>query len=157
MYGAIIGDVAGSYYEVLEINAKKRKTIRSYMERVIVMDRLVPLFTKNNSCTDDLILTCAIADAILSNTPYENKLKEYGLREIDLDLDIYGRSRFGKGFVEWLKSDYQGESYGNGCAMRISPIGFLYNDICFKTLCSTGIKPFILSENVYVVILFFLS
>lgn len=129
MYGAIIGDVVGSYYEVLEINAEKRKTIRSYMERVIIMDRLVPLFTKYSSCTDDSILTCAIADAILSNSSYENKLKEYGLREINLGLDIYGRSRFGKGFVEWLKSYYQGKSYGNGCAMRISPIGFLYNDI----------------------------
>mgnify|MGYP003294524371 CR=1 FL=1 len=60
---------------------------------------------------------------------YEKYLKEYGLREINLGMDIYGRSRFGKGFVSWLEGDFQGESYGNGAAMRISPVGYLFNSI----------------------------
>ena len=125
MYGAIIGDIVGSYYEVLEIKNKNR----SYEDRIKIMDRNVPLFNEICSCTDDSILTTAIADAILNGESYEKKLREYGLREINLGKDIYGRSRFGKGFVEWLKNDYMGESFGNGSAMRISPIGYLFNSI----------------------------
>lgn len=125
MYGAIIGDIVGSYYEVLEIKNKNR----SYEDRIKIMDRNVHLFNENCSCTDDSILTTAIADAILNGESYEKKLREYGLREINLGKDIYGRSRFGKGFVEWLKNDYMGESFGNGSAMRISPIGYLFNSI----------------------------
>lgn len=125
MYGAIIGDIVGSYYEVLEIKNKNR----SYEDRIKIMDRNVPLFNENCSCTDDSILTTAIADAILNGESYEKKLREYGLRKINLGKDIYGRSRFGKGFVEWLKNDYMGESFGNGSAMRISPIGYLFNSI----------------------------
>ena len=125
MYGAIIGDIVGSYYEVLEIKNKNR----SYEDRIKIMDRNVPLFNENCSCTDDSILTTAIADAILNGESYEKKLREYGLREINLGKDIYGRRRFGKGFVEWLKNDYMGESFGNGSAMRISPVGYLFNSI----------------------------
>ena len=57
MYGAIIGDVAGSLYEVLEIEAKKNKTIRSKIERTIILDKSTPLFTDMSSLTDDSILT----------------------------------------------------------------------------------------------------
>lgn len=134
MLGAIIGDIIGSYYEVVETQYfKKEHTPRPYEERMKIMDLSTELFTKNCSCTDDSILTCAIADAILNKNEniydYEKNLKEYGLREIDLGMDIYGRSRFGKGFVDWLQGNYQGTSYGNGAAMRISAIGF-----CFDTL-----------------------
>lgn len=131
MLGAIIGDVVGSYYEVLEINYyKEHKKTRLYEERIKILDESIPLFTKDCSCTDDSILTCAIYDAVKNGKcNYEKYLKSYGLREINLGLDKYGRSRFGKGFVSWLNGSYQGESYGNGAAMRISPIGFLFNSL----------------------------
>lgn len=129
MYGSIIGDVAGSYVEVLEMNAKKEGTIRSALERKLILDKNVPLFTENCSCTDDSVLTCAVADAILNNKDYGKTLKEYGLREIDMGKDLYGRSRFGKAFTEWLEKDEIGESYGNGSAMRIGPVGFLFDDL----------------------------
>ena len=141
MYGAIIGDIVGSYYEVLEIKNKNR----SYEERMKIMDRNVPLFNENCSCTDDSILTTAIADAILNGESYEKKLREYGLREINLGKDIYGRSRFGKGFVEWLKNDYVGESFGNGSTMRISPIGYLFNNI--DEIKNESLKATIPSHN----------
>lgn len=129
MYGSIIGDVAGSYVEVLEMNAKKEGTIRSALERKLILDKNVPLFTENSSCTDDSVLTCAVADAILNNKDYSKTLKEYGLREIDMGKDLYGRSRFGKSFTEWIQLDEIGESYGNGSAMRIGPVGFLFDDL----------------------------
>lgn len=129
MYGAIIGDVAGSFYEVLEIRSKNEKRIRSYMERVIIMDKKVPLFDEYSCCTDDSVLTCAIADAIMSNESYEKKLKEYGTKEIDLGKDLYGRSRFGNCFCDWVNGNFEGNSYGNGSAMRIGPIGFLFDSL----------------------------
>lgn len=131
MLGAIIGDVAGSNYEVLEVRHLKKYHIpRSYEERIKILDKGTPLFTKESTATDDSVLTCAIYDAIKNgNCEYEKYLREYGLREINMGQDSYGRSRFGKGFVEWLQGYYQGTSYGNGSAMRISPIGFLFNTI----------------------------
>lgn len=134
MLGAIIGDVVGSYYEVLEIESfKKEHTSRAYEERMKSMDPNTELFTENCSCTDDSILTCAVADCMLNGLfNYESYLKGYGKREIKLGVDEYGRSRFGKGFVDWLEGSYQGTSYGNGAAMRISPIGYLDDLDCVE-------------------------
>lgn len=131
MLGAIIGDVVGSYYEVLEINYyKEHKVPRLYEDRIKILDNSISLFNDNCSCTDDSILTCAIYDAIKNgNYNYEKYLKYYGNKEINLGLDKYGRSRFGSGFVSWLKGDYQGESYGNGAAMRISPVGYMFDTL----------------------------
>lgn len=130
MLGAIIGDIAGSYYEVLEIQEKKNnKKNRSYEERIKILDEKIPLFTNSSSVTDDSILTCAIYDAIRNDKDYEKYLKEYGLREISLGCDQYGRSRFGKGFVDWLENKKEGNSFGNGAAMRISPVGYFFETL----------------------------
>lgn len=134
MLGTIIGDVIGSYYEVLEIeHSKKEHTPRPYEERMKIMDPNTKLFTENCSCTDDSILTCAVADCMLNGLfNYESYLKGYGKRELNLGVDKYGRSRFGKGFVDWVEGTYQGTSYGNGAAMRISPIGYLDDLDCVE-------------------------
>ena len=131
MLGAIIGDVAGSIYEVLEIEERKNnKKNRSYEERIKILDNSVPLFTSECSVTDDSILTCAIYDAIKNgNCNYDKYLREYGLREVNLGLDKYGRSRFGKCFVDWLNDNKQGKSYGNGSAMRISAVGYCFDNL----------------------------
>lgn len=127
MYGSIIGDVSGSYLEVLEINELKKKSKRSYEDRIKIMDKSSPLFTRNSSYTDDSVLTVAIADAIINNRNYEEVLREYGKREIDEGYDKYGRSRFGHGFVQWVRYEKDGNSYGNGSAMRIGPVGYLFD------------------------------
>lgn len=128
MLGAIIGDVVGSYYEVLEVKEIKNGH-RSYEERIKILDQNTPLFTNNSSVTDDSILTFAIYKAIKENKPYEEMLKYYTKEEIDLGKDMYGRSRFGKGFVEWVNGNTQGTSYGNGASMRISPVGYLFDTL----------------------------
>jgi len=141
MLGAIIGDIIGSYYEVLEVRyLKKYNKPRPYDERMKIMDLRTELFTDKCSCTDDSILTCAIADAVLNrDSNYEKYLREYGLRELDLGNDKYNRGRFGKGFVDWLQGDYQGNSYGNGSAMRISAIGYLdtFHEVCIESHLAT--------------------
>lgn len=128
MLGAIIGDVVGSYYEVLEVKEIKNGH-RSYEERIKILDQNTPLFTNNSSVTDDSILTFAIYKAIKENKPYEEMLKYYAKKEINLGKDMYGRSRFGKGFVEWVNGNTQGTSYGNGASMRISPVGYLFDTL----------------------------
>lgn len=147
MLGAIIGDVAGSIYEVEEIKYKKEnKTHRPYEERIKILDENTPLFRDECSYTDDTILTCAIYDAIKNgNCCYEKYLREYGLREASLGLDKYGRNRFGKGFIEWLNEESIGNSYGNGAAMRISPVGFLFND--YNTVLMESLKATIPSHH----------
>lgn len=127
MLGAIIGDIAGSSYEVEEV--KYLKDGINYKKRTKILDKDVPLFTDDSSYTDDTVLTAAIADAILNSKRYDISLKEFGLGEINLGLDKYGRNRFGKGFCDWLLGDYVGNSFGNGCAMRISPIANYYDDM----------------------------
>lgn len=127
MLGAIIGDIAGSSYEVEEV--KYLKDGIDYEKRKKILDKDVPLFTKDSSYTDDSILTAAIASSILNSKSYEISLKEFGLKEINLGLDKYGRNRFGQGFCNWILGDYVGNSYGNGCAMRISPIANYYEDM----------------------------
>lgn len=128
MLGAIIGDIAGSIYEVEEIKNLKKNEI-NYANRMKILNKETPLFGDDVSYTDDTVLTAAVANALLTDKNYYKNLKKFGLREVSLGLDKYGRSRFGKGFCEWLKGDYIGESYGNGCAMRIGPIANYYDDL----------------------------
>lgn len=131
MLGAIIGDIVGSYYEVEEVNALKNNPDkkRSYEERIKILDKNTPLFIKECSYTDDTVLTTAIASSLLTGESFEESLKEYGTKELSLGVDAYGRSRFGKGFISWLKGEKEGDSFGNGASMRISPIGYFYDDL----------------------------
>ena len=131
MLGTIIGDVVGSYYEVLEVSYLKRnKTNRPYEERIKILNPNTPLFSNCCTYTDDTVLTCAIYDAIKNgNCDYKKYLKEYGLKELELGKDNFNRARFGKGFKEWLLNDKPGISYGNGAAMRISPVGYLFDNL----------------------------
>lgn len=110
MLGAIIGDVVGSIYEVLEVQALKKypDKKRTYEERISILKLTTPLFLEESSYTDDTILTTAIAHSLIGTKTFEESLKKYGLAEIELGKDKYGRSRFGKGFISWLKNEKEG-------------------------------------------------
>jgi ADP-ribosylglycohydrolase len=106
MIGAIAGDIIGSFYEVYPIKKKE-----------------FPLFSKNCTFTDDTVLTVALADSILNNRAYVNKLKEYHRS--------YPWAGYGGAFDRWAasKSSQPYNSWGNGSAMRVSPVGFAYDDL----------------------------
>ena len=93
------------------------------------------------------MLTCAIADALINGVSYEEKLREYGKRELALGCDCYGRSRFGHGFINWLNDSSKNNSYGNGCAMRVSPIASLLDDI--KEIKKETYKATVTTHNSY--------
>ena len=116
MLGAVIGDLAGSIYEF----GQTKKTTSVEIKNII---------EKESFISDDTILTIAIADAIISNVSYEEKLKEYAIKYGDkVPKNIpYFKTMFSPGFTKWAKGTSQGISCGNGAMMRISPVGFLFN------------------------------
>ena len=118
MLGAIIGDLAGSIYEYDQVQKTKPIKIKNLIE-------------DNAFFSDDTILTIAVADAILSNTDYESKLKEYGLKyEIYTpDFQPYFSHPFSPGFIKWIHDNKEGKSTGNGAMMRVSPVGFLFDSV----------------------------
>lgn len=151
MIGVICGDVIGSRYEVLEVSEikKQRKYIneqkeldsnfddskiikhRTYDDRIKIMND--DLFYPDITYTDDTVLSVALCDALLNDKDYKKYLLSYGLDEVKKKEDIYGRSRFGKGFKAWLASlgtvEEGKESFGNGSAMRVAPIGWMFDTL----------------------------
>ncbi|MEE4195653.1 MAG: ADP-ribosylglycohydrolase family protein [Anaerolineae bacterium] len=108
MYGAIIGDIIGSSYEMAD---PPIKTID------------FELFTDKSTYTDDTVLTTAIAEAVINQWDYLGAMHKYGRNHP-------GRGYNGR-FQRWLFTDppKSYESYGNDCAMRAVPIGFAYGSI----------------------------
>lgn len=116
MYGAIIGDLAGSIYEYAQL--KKVKPIK--MGKII---------EDNAFYSDDTILTIAILDAILNNQDYNKYIRAYIKKYSSYkpDFSPYFNSAFSPGLMKWSKGTEQGFSCGNGAMMRVSPVGYLFN------------------------------
>jgi ADP-ribosylglycohydrolase len=106
MIGAIAGDIIGSAYEHRPI---KRKDF--------------PLFSPGSTFTDDSVLTIAVAKAILTGTPYRDALLELGRK--------YPGAGYGGAFFHWLftPDPRPYNSWGNGSAMRVSPVGFAFDTV----------------------------
>ncbi len=104
MLGAIAGDIIGSIYEQRPIKTKD-----------------FPLFDPHCRFTDDTVLTVAVAEAICSGRPFRQALLEFGRR--------HPGAGFGGSFIRWLQSDDPRpyNSWGNGSAMRVSPVGFAFD------------------------------
>ena len=104
--GAIAGDVIGSIYEFHNI-----RTVD------------FPFLHEKCDFTDDSVLTIAVADCILHQKDFGKTIWEYAKK--------YPHRGYGGGFMQWiLRGDLKPYgSFGNGSAMRVSPVGFAYNDI----------------------------
>lgn len=103
--GAVIGEVIGSRFEFYR---RRNEQIPSDFK----------LFASTCTFTDDTVLTMAIADSLLHNREFRDTIWEYGHR--------YPQAGFGESFKAWKKGDksVSNNSKGNGCGMRVSPIGF---------------------------------
>lgn len=104
MIGAIAGDIIGSIYEHQPIKKKD-----------------FPLFSDRCHFTDDTVLTVAIADAILTGRSYRKSLQQLGR--------MYPYAGYGGTFIQWLHSENPQpyNSWGNGSAMRVSPVAFAFH------------------------------
>lgn len=112
MYGAIIGDVVGSPYEFAR---NKRKDF-------------FPLFHPKSGITDDTIMTVAVADCLLHEIHPAHAMRDWARRVLPTE----SLGGYGKGFIRWLAApEIQPpyHSYGNGAAMRVSPVGWLFDDL----------------------------
>ncbi len=106
MIGAIAGDIVGSIHEGA---APKPKDF--------------PLFARGSRFTDDTVLTVAVASAVLSGADYGSSLRAWGRR--------YPGAGYGGWFRRWLLQDDAPayNSFGNGSAMRVSAIGWAFDDL----------------------------
>lgn len=104
MIGAIIGDIVGSVHEPR--NTKSTD---------------FPLFVTRSHFTDDTVLTIATAQALLDGIPYDEAYRSWGRR--------YPHAGYGDAFLAWLAESDAGpyNSWGNGSAMRVSPIAFAFD------------------------------
>jgi len=108
--GAITGDVIGSVYEFHNVKCTDFE-----------------LFTPKTTFTDDSILTVATMEALLSGktaaSDYTRLYQSYGRK--------YPNRGWGNRFHYWIHAaDPQPyDSWGNGSAMRASPIGWAFNTI----------------------------
>ena len=116
MYGAIIGDLAGSIYEYDQLGH-----VHSIQMKKLIED--------NAFYSDDTILTIAVLDAILHDKDYDFYLRKYiqEYREYKPDFSPYFKSSFSPNLIKWSKSNIIGNSHGNGAMMRISPVGYMFN------------------------------
>ena len=108
MLGAIIGDIAGSKYEFNN-----------------TFDYDFEMFGEGCDFTDDTICTVAIADAILNGRSYQESLLDWCRRYPS------PKGAYGGRFAGWIRSlDPQPyNSFGNGSAMRVSPVAWLFDDL----------------------------
>ena len=114
MLGAIIGDIVGSVYEFDNIKTKDFE-----------------LFKPDCRFTDDTVMTCAVADAIMNGGSVKDfilSMKKYGR--------MYPHAGYGGRFRVWLRSmDTEPyNSFGNGSAMRVSPCAWVMDcGFCART------------------------
>lgn len=102
MIGGILGDILGSVYEF-----GPEKDISKIQ------------FKNRSDFTDDTVLTVAVADAILAGKDFGENLHLFGNK--------YPGRGYGGRFSQWLKAGGPEpyNSYGNGSAMRVSPLGWV--------------------------------
>lgn len=105
MLGAVIGDIVGSIYEAHPIKTKD-----------------FGLFGPGCRFTDDTVCTVAVADAVLAGGDFAAALRTYVRR--------YPNAGYGSLFRQWALTDAMPAygSWGNGAAMRVSPIGYAAAD-----------------------------
>lgn len=119
MYGAIYGDIIGSYYEV---HCTKNYDFELH---------------RDSTFTDDSVMTAAVCKAILQNPQPITKREirkrafEYAVRYKQY-FSYYPHAGYGNMFSKWAsdrKNMKKQHSYGNGGAMRAVPIGYAYDSL----------------------------
>ncbi len=107
--GAIIGDTAGSKYEFNNIKTKDFNVLE-----------------RDCCLTDDSIMTMAIWDMYIHDELHD---KEKIIDRFKLWGRKYPNAGYGGRFYYWVLGEERKpyRSYGNGSAMRVSPIGWIAN------------------------------
>ena len=112
MLGAIAGDIIGSVFEWSSAQTRD-----------------FPLFSPRSDFTDDSVLTFAVARAILDARVAGSDSPDYAGRILEFGRQYPARG-YGEMFNEWLQLEEQHpyNSFGNGSAMRVSPVGYAFDE-----------------------------
>ena len=121
MIGAFIGDTIGSSYEGDKLKTKDFE-----------------LYTPYTHPTDDSVLTFAIEEALMKNYPLD--LSEEGILKLKKDtldsilswVKANPKAGYGTNFIDWVltsKDHKPYNSYGNGSAMRVSPVPYVCKNL----------------------------
>lgn len=115
MYGAILGDIIGSPYE-FDMGDKTKE---------------FPLFSRRSEFTDDTVMTIAVAEAFLDAPDDENVIRQRLIQSMQKWGHRYPGAGYGARFYGWLGSSEPQPyySFGNGSAMRVSAVAWLYDDL----------------------------
>ena len=117
MYGAILGDIIGSPYEF--DRGTKRKDF--------------PLFSNESTFTDDTVMTIAVAEAFMVNNLLmdDDSIKKRLVESMQKYGKLYPNAGYGGMFRRWLreKNPHPYGSYGNGSAMRVSSVAWLFDEL----------------------------
>ena len=111
MLGAIFGDIVGSVYEFNN-----------------TADLHFPLLSRYSRPTDDSIMTLAVARALMETWGQpDDAIRAALVREMRDFGARYPNGGYGGRFSDWLAADDPQPygSFGNGSAMRVSPVGWL--------------------------------
>ena len=110
MLGAIIGDIVGSRFEFRNNKSKEFE-----------------LFNNKCTFTDDTVMTLAIAKAILHSKSDYSDLSSLSIKYMQEVGRNYPSCGYGGSFGLWVFSNNPKpyNSFGNGAAMRVSPVGFV--------------------------------
>lgn len=109
--GAIVGDIVGSTREFANVKTEDFE-----------------LLPKRSRFTDDTVMTLAVAEWLLTDPVHS----ERGLIECMQRLGRkYPNAGYGGMFIRWLATDNPQpyNSFGNGSAMRVSPVGLYANSM----------------------------
>ena len=115
MYGAILGDIIGSPYEFDMGDQTK----------------VFPLFSRKSRFTDDTVMTIAVAEAFMGASEDEDEIRRRLVQCMQDWGHRYPNYGYGLRFQRWLASR-KPEPYfscGNGSAMRVSSVAWLYPDL----------------------------
>ncbi len=114
MIGAILGDIIGSRFEFSNILSKDFE-----------------LLTPKCEFTDDTVMTCAVAQALLDADGNYADLSEKTVAALQRVGRQFPNCGYGRKFIGWMFSEdpQPYNSCGNGSAMRISPVGFIAQSV----------------------------
>lgn len=112
MFGALVGDIIGSHFEFNNIKSKD-----------------FTFFNEDTRFTDDSVLTLAISKYFLK-FPKEINKNEL-IKIIKETAQKYINAGYGPSFLRWINnsSSLPYNSYGNGAAMRVSPVAYVSNSL----------------------------